>query len=61
MNGSELAREVRKQSPRTRLLLTSGGMLQTALEPNSDFLPKPFDPGTLLATVRSLLAPPNPE
>lgn len=64
MKGPDLAREVRRRSPGTRVLFMSGYTGDAALDPGDlhgglGFLQKPFGPGAVLARVRELLDPPD--
>lgn len=64
MNGPDLAREVRRRSPDTRVLFISGFTGDAALDPRElnggrAFLQKPFGPGAVVARVRELLDPPG--
>ena len=64
MNGPDLAREVRRRSPGTRVLFISGYTGETSLDPEDlhggrGFLQKPFGTTTVLARVRELLDLPD--
>jgi two-component system, cell cycle sensor histidine kinase and response regulator CckA len=64
MNGPDLARQIRRRSPDTRVLFMSGYTGDAALDPAElegglAFLQKPFGPGAVLARVRELLDPPD--
>jgi CheY-like chemotaxis protein len=57
MDGMRLARMIRDRWPPIHLIMTSG-----LVSPNKDdlpaggrFIPKPYDPGHLIATIRELL------
>ncbi len=58
MDGSELARRVRSDWPRTHIILTSGyseGLL-TARSVTEDFVvPKPYRPQAVLTTIRAVI------
>jgi FixJ family two-component response regulator len=61
MNGLEVQAELRKQSPRTRIIFMSGrddpSVRQTALEAGAfGFLSKPFDDEALVRLVHGALA-----
>jgi len=69
MNGVELARRLRRDSPALRVLVISGHHRDLPTDSSTigdgfDFLPKPFVPGQLTAAVRAALdrpsAPPAP-
>ncbi len=59
MGGVELAAQLRKARPRTRVLFTSGhaerATAQGPLEPGVAFLPKPYVPDSLTRNVRRVL------
>ncbi len=64
MGGIELAAQLRKSRPRTRVLYTSGHAeravpVQGPLEPGAAFLPKPYVPDTLTQSVRRVLDAPG--
>jgi CheY-like chemotaxis protein len=61
--GGELARSLRLRDPSLRVLLMSGSSDRDRLrpllaDPTASFLPKPFDPNTLLERVLALLGSP---
>jgi two-component system cell cycle sensor histidine kinase/response regulator CckA len=61
MNGRELAERLRAMRPDSKILFTSGytdeiKILEGKTGPGTLFLPKPYDPTTLLRTVRELLS-----
>jgi signal transduction histidine kinase len=61
MNGRELAERLRAERPDSRVLYTSGytdeiKILTGQTGPGTLFLPKPYDPPTLLRSVREVLA-----
>jgi hypothetical protein len=61
MNGRELADRLRAARPDSRVLYTSGytdeiKILTGQTGPGTLFLPKPYDPPTLLRSVREVLA-----
>jgi PAS domain S-box-containing protein len=63
MNGRDLARYLETRRPRMRVIYTSGYAENAvlhggALEPGLAFLPKPFDPASLVEKVRSVLRQP---
>lgn len=65
MTGPELAREVRRRSPATRVLFMSGYTGDAVLTPEDvhgslGFLQKPFGAHTVVARVRELLDPSTP-
>ncbi len=60
LSGQNLARQLRTSKPGLKVILTSGYSLEAlrdsvALDETQVFLPKPYEPGKLAATVRSLL------
>ncbi len=55
MTGSELAKEIRKLRPETKILLMSGYTPEDSLEPDWNFLPKPFTVELLLNMVKRSL------
>jgi PAS domain S-box-containing protein len=63
MQGPELALALRGSQPGLPVLLMSGytesleGLRRAAVDPTTDFLPKPFGPGDLMEKVRTLLRP----
>jgi len=64
MNGRELADRLRAERPDSRVLYTSGytdeiKILNGQTGPGTLFLPKPYDPPTLLRSVREVLAAPR--
>jgi signal transduction histidine kinase len=64
MNGRELAERLRAERPDSRVLYTSGytdeiKILNGQTGPGTLFLPKPYDPPTLLRSVREVLAAPR--
>jgi two-component system, cell cycle sensor histidine kinase and response regulator CckA len=64
MTGLELARTLSRESPELRVILTSGyspgiALQDPASNPDIVFLPKPFEVGRLIDTVRSCLDTPR--
>jgi PAS domain S-box-containing protein len=55
MTGAELAKEIRKVRPETKILLMSGYSPEDSLEPDWNFLPKPFTVELLLNMVKRSL------
>jgi signal transduction histidine kinase len=65
MNGRDLAERLRAERPDSRVLYTSGytdeiNILTGQAGPGTLFLPKPYDPPTLLRSVRQVLSAPGP-
>ena len=61
INGTELASELRKRQPDLKVLFISGytddeKLLSGSLDPNAQFLAKPFLPGELVRAVHGMLA-----
>ncbi len=56
MKGTELAGEVQRLSPSTRVLLISGYVGPSEAAANLPFLPKPFSSQALIAAVQRVLA-----
>jgi two-component system cell cycle sensor histidine kinase/response regulator CckA len=64
MKGPELAREIRRRSPGTRVLFISGYTGNSSLTPEDldgvlGFLQKPFGAAAVVARVRELLGSPE--
>jgi two-component SAPR family response regulator len=60
MGGMELAERIKEIQPHVKILFTSGYMENDSLKNsidhfNAEFLAKPFAPGKLVETIRSLL------
>jgi FixJ family two-component response regulator len=59
LNGKGLAEELRRDRPELRVLFTSGYpahvLTEAELQPQTDFLGKPYDPTSLARRVRMML------
>jgi PAS domain S-box-containing protein len=64
LNGTALARELKRRRPGLRVLFISGytddeAVLSSSLGPDAQFLAKPFLPGELVRAVRAILTGPS--